>query len=204
MSIMREIFGPSKKEIWRLLSEQTGAEFVEGGLFIGPDRVVAQYGDWTVTLDTYTVSTGKTSTTYTRIRAPYVNADGFRFSIYRSGIFSDLGEFLGFQDIKIGSEDFDRDFVIKSSDEDKVRELLAEPRIRELIDRQPRFHLEVKDDEGWFGRSFPEGVDELYFRVAGVIRNVDQLKDLFELFSEVLNRLCTIGSAYQADPGVEL
>lgn len=204
MSIMREIFGPSKKEIWRLLSEQTGAEFVEGGLFLGPDRVVAQYGDWTVTLDTYTVSTGKTSTTYTRMRAPYVNADGFRFSIYRSGIFSDLGEFLGFQDIEIGDECFDRDFVIKSSNEDKVRELLAEPRIRELIDRQPRFHLEVKDDEGWFGRSFPEGVDELYFRVAGVIRDIDRLKDLFELFSEALNRLCIIGSAYQADPGVDL
>jgi hypothetical protein len=204
MSILREIFGPSKKEIWRLLSEQTGAEFVEGGFFSGPDKVVAQYGEWTITLDTYTVSTGKTSTTYTRMRAPYVNAGGFRFSIYRSGIFSELGEFLGFQDVEIGNEDFDKAFVIKSSDEDKVRELLAEPRIRELIDRQPRFHLEVKDDEGWFGRSFPEGVDELYFRVPGIIKNIERLKDLFEVFSEVLNRLCVIGAAYQSHPGVDL
>jgi hypothetical protein len=38
----------------------------------------------------------------------------------------------GLQDTAIGNEDFDRDFVIKSPSEDKVRELLAEPRIREL------------------------------------------------------------------------
>jgi len=31
----------------------------------------------------------------------------------------------------------------------------------------------VKDDEGWFGRSFPEGVDELYFQVPGVINSME-------------------------------
>jgi hypothetical protein len=78
------------------------------------------------------------------------------------------------------------------------------PKIRALIDEQPRFHLEVKDDEGWFGQSFPAGVDELYFRVVGVIKDMDQLKGLFEIFSEVLDELCRIGSAYQTDPGIEL
>lgn len=94
--------------------------------------------------------------------------------------------------------------MIKASDENKIRELLAEPQIRELINRQPRFHLEVKDDEGWFGKSFPEGVDELYFRVPGVIRDVDQLKGLFDVFAEVLSRLCVIGATYQGGPNVEL
>lgn len=204
MSIIRELFGPSKKEIWKILSEQTGSEFVEGGLFKGSDKVVAQYRDWIITLDTYTVSNGKTSTTYTRMRAPYVNVDGFRFSIYRSGIFSELGEFIGFHDIEIGDVDFDKAFVIKASDQEKVKELLADPQIRELINLQPRFHLEVKDDEGWFGISFPDGVDELYFRVPGIIKDIEQLKGLFEVFSEVMNRLCIIGAAYQSSPGVEL
>ncbi len=31
MSIIRDAFGPSKKEIWKSLSEQTGSLFVEGG-----------------------------------------------------------------------------------------------------------------------------------------------------------------------------
>jgi len=138
------------------------------------------------------------------MRAPYVNVDGFRFSIYRSGIFSELGEFLGFHDIEIGDEDFDQAFVIKASDQEKVKELLAEPQIRKLINLHPRFHLEVKDDEGCFGISFPDGVDELYFRVPGIIKDIEQLKGLFEVFSEALNRLCIIGAAYQSSPGVEL
>lgn len=203
MSIMRELFGPSKKEIWKSLCEQMGYNYVEGSFF-KTDKVVAQHKDWIITLDTYTVSTGKSSTTYTRMRVPYVNVDGFRFSISKSGVFSEIGEFLGFHDIEVGDESFDESFVVKASDEIKVKELFAEPHIRELISQQPRFRLEVKDDEGWFGANFPDGVDELYFCVPGIIKNPEQLKGLFDIFSEVLNRLCIMGSAYQSDPGVEL
>jgi len=64
MGFLREIFGPSKKEVWQALSEQIDSEFVEGGFF-SKDKVVAHIKEWVVTLDTYTVSNGKTSTTYT-------------------------------------------------------------------------------------------------------------------------------------------
>jgi len=203
MGFLREVFGPSRREIWQALSEQIGSEYVEGGFF-SRDKVVARIREWVVTLDTYTVSNGKTSTTYTRIRAPYVNKDGFRFTIYRAGIFSELGALLGMRDIEVGFEEFDREFVIKGNDEQKLRDLFSNTRIRSLIEFQPRFHLEVKDDEGWFGSYFPEGVDELYFRVPGVIRDLEQLKALFEVYSEILNQLCLMGSAYESDPGVEL
>lgn len=203
MSLLRELFGPSKKEIWKMLSDEIGSEFVEGGFFKA-DKVLVKHKEWTITLDTYTVSNGKSSSTYTRMRAPYVNVDNFRFSIYRSGIFTEIGEFLGFHDIEIGDTNFDKSFVIKAPNENKVRELLTEPKLKELVNCQPRFHLEVKDDEGWFGVSFPEGVDELYFVVPGVIKDIDQLKELFEIFAETLDRLCTIGAAYVNVPGVEL
>ncbi len=55
-----------------------------------------------------------------------------------------------------------------------------------------------------FGSDFPDGVDELYFNVAGVIKDTQRLKQIFELFAEVLNHLCHIGSAYEDDPGMEL
>jgi hypothetical protein len=64
--------------------------------------------------------------------------------------------------------------------------------------------LEVKDDEGWFGADFPEGVDELYFQVVGVIKEVERLKLIYELFATTLNYLCHIDSAYDDDPQVEL
>jgi hypothetical protein len=197
MGLLREIFGPSKDEVWQSLSEQMGSEFIKGGFF-GKTKVVAHKNDWVITLDTYTVSTGKSSTTYTRIRAPYKNQDDIRFSIYRSSFIDDIGEFLGFHDIKIGDELFDNAYVIKGKEEEKVKELLSNSRIRTLIAEQPRFYLTVKDDGGWFGSYFAEGIDELYFRVPGIIKDIEQLKELFDLFAAVLDQLCLMGSAYKS------
>jgi hypothetical protein len=195
------MFGPSRKEIWRQLSDEIAARYVPGG-FLKGDKVQATHGEWTVTLDTYVVSTGKVVMVFTRMRAPYVNPGGFRFTIYRKGIFSDLGKKLGMQDIEVGDEPFDQDFIIKGNDEARVRELLSDQKIRELIARQPEILFTVKDDEGWFGPDFPDGVDELYFQVAGVVKEIERLKLLYELFSETLDQLCRMGAAYRQTPDV--
>ena len=203
MGVLRQLFGPSKEEVWRQLTAEINGRYVDGG-FWKKDKVEARHGEWTITLDTYTVSSGESSTVYTRMRAPYVNPDGFRFKIYRKNIFSDIGKWFGAQDVDVGYEPFDQDFVIKGNDEGKLRLLFANARIRELISAQPHIRFTVKDDEGWFGAVFPEHVDELYFEVVGVITDVEQLKLLYELFAETLDQLCHMGSAYQGRPGVTL
>jgi hypothetical protein len=192
-------FGPSKDEVWQQLSEEIGAEFLEGGFWKG-SKVQAHVGPWTVTLDIYNDGENQS----TRIRAPYVNPEGFRFTIYRKGFFSNLGKLLGMQDIEVGDPEFDEAFIIKGNDEGKVSGLFANPKIRQMILAQPKIRLEVKDSEGWFGPKFPEGVDELHFQVLGVIKDLERLKTLFELFAAVLGQLCRIGSAYKQDAGVEL
>jgi hypothetical protein len=198
------MFGPSQAEVWRQLADEVGGEFVGADGFFGKKKVVVQVQEWAITLDTYTVSNGKQSTTYTRMRAPYVNSDSFRFQIYRSNIFYEFGKILGMQDIEIGDPNFDKDFIIKSNDPTKIRTLLSYPKMREFISAQPRVAFQVKDDEGWFGNKFPEGVDELHFQVAGVIKDVERLKSLFTLFALTLNYLCQMGSAYESDPKLEL
>lgn len=203
MGALRRMFGPSRKEIWRQLSAEIDARYVEGGFWKG-DKVHATHDEWTVTLDTYAVSTGKTTIIFTRMRAPYVNPGGFRFTVYRKGLFSGIGKMLGMQDIEIGDESFDQDFIIKGNDETRVRELLSNQKIRELIARQPEIRFTVKDDEGWFGAKFPEGVDELYFQVVGVIKDVERLKLLYELFAETLDQLCRMGAAYKEHPNVTI
>src|SRR5262249_21017110 len=133
-----------------------------------------------------------------------VNPGAFRFTIYRKAVFSDIGKMLGMQDIEVGDADFDRDFIIKGTDESRVRALLSSERLRALIAVQPELYLTVKDDEGWFGAFFPDGVDELYFLVGGTIKDLDRLKGLYDLFGEALDQLCRIGSAYHGDPKVAL
>ena len=197
-------FFNSHEEIWKQLAEELKGQFVDGGWF-KHDKVEAQWNTWTVTMDKYVVSTGKTTQVFTRIRAPYMNADGFRFRIYRKGIFTGIGKTLGLvQDIEIGEDAFDEQFVIQGNREDRIRAMLRRPELRKLIEAQPDICFEVKDDEGWFGAKFPEGVDELHFLAHGVIKDLEQLRGLYKLFAEILDYLCSTGSAYGGEPGVKL
>ena len=171
---------------WRTLSSEIGAEFIEGG-FLRSAKVVAKVKDWTITLDTFTESGEGGSTTYTRIRAPYMSGDGFQFKIYRKGFVSKLGKHLGMQDSEIGHPEFDRDFIIKSNEASKVRALFANPQIRQLIQAQPSIYFKLTRSK-------------LYFKATGVIKDVARLKALFELFEETLQQLSDMGSAYETKP----
>ncbi|MFO0949787.1 MAG: DUF3137 domain-containing protein [Isosphaeraceae bacterium] len=196
-------FGAKKNEVWRELSNEIGAAFVEGGMWKG-NKIEAHVGPWTVTLDTYTVSSQHSHVTYTRMRAPYVNPDGFRFTIYRKSVFSGLGKMLGMEDIEIGDPGFDDAFIIKGNDPARVENLFADKALRALIMAQPQVHLQVKDSEGWFGPKFPENVDELCFHVVGEIKEKERLRGLFDLCSATLDRLTRIGSASKQTPDVRL
>lgn len=203
MSILRSLFGPSQEEIWGQLSREIGG-MLTGGAWSGM-KVQAQTGDWIVTLDTYTQSTGKSSVTYTRIRAPFVNRDGLRLAIYRAGLFTELGKFFGVQDIEIGDPFFDDTFVVQGNSEPKVRALFANPRIRELLHAQPSIYLATRREEAWlWGPKYPEGVDVLYFSVVGVIRDLAILRTLFDLYAEVLNQLCHMDGGYRDDVNLHL
>lgn len=160
---------------WQQLANEIGAEFIEGGFFRG-SKVQAHIKNWTVTLDVYSVPSGDSSDTYTRIRAPFQNRDGFQFTIFRTGLISKLGKALGAQDIEIGVPDFDHDFTIQGNNESRVQALFVNQRIRQLIQMQKSIRLGIRNNE-------------LVFEVQGVIKDVERLKSLFELFKEVLSQL---------------
>ncbi len=204
MGIFREVFGAGKSEIWQQLAREIGAEYVSADFWKG-EKVQARYKSWTITLDTQTTNvTSTVPITLTRMRAPFVNKDGFRFEVYRRTFFSGISKLLGAQDIATGFPEIDDAFIIKSNSETKIKELFANEKFRSLLLSQPDVSFLVKDDEGWFGEDFPEGVDELYFQVSGVLKDLERLKTLYELFSETLNQLCLIGSAYESDPQLTL
>lgn len=194
MNMLRGLFGPSKAEIWRQLAAEVEGTYVDG-TWRRTDRVEAKHEQWIVTLDTYAVHTGHATIVFTRMRAPFVNPSGFRFKVERRNVFTDVAKWLGFEDVTVGIEPFDHDFVIKGTDERLLRELFADARLRELLEAQPKVRFSVKDDEGWFAATFPEGVDELCFEAVGIIKDVERLKALYDLFAETLDQLCRIGSA---------
>ena len=194
-------FGPSKDEVWRQLSEEIGAEFVEGGFWKG-SKVQAHVGPWTVTLDTYT-DRPATATSPTPGCVPPTStprASGSRSTARGSS--ATWASSWGCRTSRSATPSSTRRSSSRGTTRSRVRELFADPKVRPLIQAQPKIRLEVKDSEGWFGPKFPEDVDELHFQVVGVIKDVDRLKALFDLFAAVLDRLCRIGSAYEMSVGV--
>ena len=196
-------FGPSKDEIWQQLCAEIGATFVAGGTWKG-GKVEASVGEVTITLDTYTVMVNNVPHSYTRMRAPYINRDGFRFKIYRDNGFGFLRRLFGIPDLELGYPEFDAQYVIQGTDSQKLTALLASATLREQLTADPTLWLEVKDDEGWFATKFPEGVDELYFAVGGTVTDIERLKGFFSVFTETLTQLHQIGSLEKGDPGVTL
>ena len=196
MSRLRELFRPQKKIIWKKLCEEIGADFVPGRGVLGHDSIQAYHKNWVIIIDTF--KRGKA--TFTRIRAPYVNRDSFYFRIYRDNIAYKIGKMAGLQDLKVGHQKFDKDFIIQGNDEEKLKHLFDNDLIRDLISWQPRIDLKIDVDETWMTDPFGEGVSELSFSVHGIISDLQRLKDLYSLFSELLNQLCHIGSAYEDDP----
>jgi hypothetical protein len=193
------LFGPSRDQVWQQLAREINARHEPRDWF-KPGRVVAGVGPWEITLDVLQ----QENHDLTRLRAPFANPAGFRFRIYRATVFSDLGKMLGMQDIVIGDAAFDQAFIIQGNDDRYVRALLMDPQLRAMIAAQPKIMLEVKDDDGWFGTSFPAGTDELKFQCLGTIKDLDRLRSLFDLFAATLTRLCEIGTATGESPRVTL
>ena len=181
------LFGPSQKETWTKLSTEVKAELVNGGIWKS-HKVVAHEKEWTLTLDTFAVHTGKVTVPFTRVRAPFMTKDGFRFKIERRNFFSPVADFFGRKTVSTGHPEFDKDFVITGTDEYKLKKLFDNDTIRQFIQSQKEIHLEIK----------------LNIQATGIVKDVDRLKFVFRLMMEVLNHLVTIGSAYDRNPNVTL
>jgi len=206
-----------EQEAWRRLAGEIGAEF-EIPESLEQMRVVAKVRQWTITLDTEERSssggehTSGFTYTGTRMRAAYVARDRFWFSITNRGgclgcltgcLFFWLRWWKGY-DIKIGDPEFDRDFRINGNDKSKVLALLANWRIRQLVQSQPSIELSVTPSLKLpFQETLPQRVFLLYFKERDVITDVERLKSLFELFEEILNQLTHMGSASEEEINLE-
>ncbi len=203
-SLWRQLYGPSQEEVWGLLSAEIKGTLKPG--WLSGMKVEVEHGPWIITLDSYSerLQNGR-RLEFTRMRAPFVNPNGFRFAITNSDAFKEFFKKLGFQsDYKTGIEDFDRKYIIESNSDALIEQLLASSAVRDQIDAQPKVRLTVQDNDGLFGKKFPQNVDELHFEVVGVIKDLPRLRLLFDLFCRTLERLCDMGVVPPEDPVVRL
>lgn len=176
------------QNIWQEFAQETGGTFKEGYSWIS-DSTEIEHKNWKIIFDNFTVWSGKYSTKTTRVIAPIILTDGFRFEIYREEFIRKIEKLFGAQDIKIGYPDFDKAFIIKSNNEFKIKVLLRNKEIRELIEAQTEVNLEISDQKGIWGEKLQKNEYELSYFMDGEIKNIQTLKSLLELFKLIINEL---------------
>ena len=197
------LFGPSIKTAWTEFAKEIGGTYYSRGAF-RRGYVSYHYKNWEIILDSYTVSDGETSTTYTRMRALFNNPFGFYFKIFRRNIFTRIGKLFGMKDIEIGDPDFDRDFIIKGNDRGKVGALLADFRLKKIMNQLGRVKLYIEKGKGYRGKRYPEGMSQLYMVQPGRITHKHTLRLYFQLFTTVLDDMANMGVTDKRSIEVEL
>lgn len=188
MKLFKKVLGPSQEEVWKQFADEIGAKFDKGSL-VEAKKIVSKFDPWTITIDTYNQSiAGKVSIPYTRFTSKFINEDNFRFEIFKRNRLNDLTLKVGMQDINIGYRDFDEDFIIKGNDEEKIKELFSNDKIRELLCNQANIRLRI-NDRGWFTEDLPDGVDVLHLETNTVVKDINELRELYMIFVLVLNKL---------------
>lgn len=197
MSSRIERFAKQENQLWKQLCDSLGGKLTdrEGDRL---DKLVAKVGQWTVTLDIHAEAGYRSEHVYTRLRAPFVNPEGLRFAISHQTVFANIGKLVGLKDIQIDHQPFDKMYLIQGNDPDKLKALFDDDRLRELVKSEPNIHMQVRDAGNWFEDSYPDNVDELVLEVEGPVRDLDRLKNLYNIFSLVMDDLCQLGSAYEA------
>ena len=191
------LFGPSEREIsWEQFAAEVGGTIYNPSWFrFWESYQVSVYKEpWTITLDTYKSGNQYWSSTFTRLSAPYIGEDGFWFTIYVRGIFSTLekltlAKLFGTQAIEVGYPELDRAFTIKVNEESKAQALFGNTKIRHLIQTL------VPDSDSLKVVKPRYGSPALQYTEGGTIINVDRLKAILELITEVLNQMREFGSA---------
>ena len=176
-----------KIDPWKQFSDTIGGAFIPGKFF-NDNKVIAKIRNWVFTLDIYRAN----SVVITRIVLPYANRDGFTFSIYNKRFTGHILKFFGVQYISSGNPAIDKNYFIRSNSEPKVRSVFSNSKICELIKAQPRIYLTIKGKSKLLG----EDLFRLYFEEIGLIDDAARLKNIHELYKEIMYYLYSVGSAY--------
>ncbi|MFH6963090.1 hypothetical protein ACHRVK_11885 [Flavobacterium plurextorum] len=175
-------------DIWKEFAKETNSTFKEGYSWHS-DSVSVEYKNWKIVFDNYTLWSGKYSAETTRVIVPISLKSEFKFEVYNEGFIRKVEKLFGAQDIEIGFPDFDKAFTIKSNNEAKIKALLRNKEIRDLISSQKEVNIQICNQKGIWEEKLPENEFELSFYADGKITNIEILKSINLLFKTLLDKL---------------
>jgi hypothetical protein len=133
-----DLFGIQKRKkrraMWTRVAHELGGEFHLPKGFWRPtrERIEAIVGGVPVVLDTFVVSTGKTSQVYTRVTADLVYGPAPKLLVQKKGVLSALGNILR-EDVTLGHATFDDTFVVRCDEGAVARRMITERAMQLLL-----------------------------------------------------------------------
>lgn len=164
-------------EAWSRAARTLGLRAKPGG-FLKRREIDGDRGGFRVKLDTYTVRSGKNSTTYTRFRLWFPRRLGLGLQLTKEGFWAGVTKFFGAQDIAVGDAGFDGQVLVKGSDPERVRRWLTPARrlrVRHYLEAYSGAHI---DDEG------------VRWEVRGVIRDARRIVTGIDAMVRLAGHLC--------------
>lgn len=161
---------------WHQAAQQLGGRFqpVRGPWYKKEQRTLdARIGNVSVLADHYTVSTGKSSVTYTRIRCRAAAPPELALQASRKHFLSGLGQALGFQDVPTGHAAFDEAYTIKSNIPGLVPAWISRE-VRHAMAPLPSYGFALSDGEILARRT---GLENDPVALVNVVRAVAALGD---------------------------
>jgi hypothetical protein len=98
-----------------------------------PANVTGSFRGREVKLDQFTVSHGKSSTTYMRLEVRTVDSGESSVSVSTENFLTKIGKMVGMADIQVDQQWFDDKYLVRGSSPDFARQVLSEDDTREKI-----------------------------------------------------------------------
>jgi hypothetical protein len=187
-----------RRQIWTNVATALGGQHhLPSKWWRGDEHILASINKVPVKLDTYVVSSGHSSQTFTRIAADYALGPGPKLKVYKQGFFSSIAKALGMRDIALGDKAFDDRFVVRSNSVALARRLWT-PLAMEHMTRVEKTQLQSK----------PKRVELIF---TGLWKDPEAMQTGFLLIGELASRdiygahsLATLGTLVGEPPHVEL
>ena len=183
--------GKDKTPLWQQFANEKQGELKSrnGNLFV--DYL---YSDFKFQIEEFTYYITSGSKTYEKKYiigiVLFTNPNNFELSITPDDLFSKIGKIFKNNDIKIGHNDFDSKFYIKSNHEFKAVTILKDKALLEKIISANPTLLEITKEKGLFDEHQPpEGKHMLYFAKQEKFKDVNQLNFIHLLLSTFIENL---------------
>ena len=194
------------EEILQQLPSSLGAEIITSGRLFHPYKIARiKFGNWPIFIN-MSFATGSAGSIYTAIDAFFVAKDQLRLSLTHKNFLSGINKH-----VLTGDDDFDRNFALSGSDEQKIKSIFSNGRIRQLMKENPTFSdqsfsFQLLKDGGITEPGIPQNISRLMFYRSYALRfdeKIETFRDVCEILKESLGELVKVGSASEEDPKMD-